>query len=328
MNKLLEETGKEKLLDMYRKMVTIRQFEDKLYLLFLQNELPGSVYLSQGQEATAVGIISALNEDDYIMATHRCDGEVIAKGIDLKAMMAEEYGKVTGICKGKGSWHFADVSKNILPSNGIIGAGIPHAAGAALACKLKKNGRVAVSFFGDGGASTGPFHEGMNLAALWKAPAIFVCVNNQYAATTSVKIHMSIENVADRAVAYGFPGIVVDGNDVLKVYETAVEAVKRARAGEGPTLIECKTYRRGGHSRSDAGKYRPKEEVEEWLARDPIPHFEKVLTEAGMLNEDIKEKIAEEVAQRIDEAVEFARESESPSPESTLTDVFEEVKHA
>ena len=325
MDKLLDEIGKQKLVTMYRKMVTIRQFEDRLYLLFLQNELPGSVYLSQGQEATAVGIISALNEDDYIMATHRCDGEVIAKGIDIKAMMAEEYGKVTGVCKGKGSWHFADVNKNILPSNGIIGAGIPHAAGVALACKLKKNGRVAVSFFGDGGASTGPFHEGMNLAALWKAPAIFVCVNNQYAATTSVKIHLAIENVADCAVAYGFPGVVVDGNNVLEVYETADKAVKRARNGEGPTLIECKTYRRGGHSRSDAGKYRPKEEVEEWLARDPIPYFEKVLMEEGILDENTKEKIAEEVKKSIDEAVEFARKSEYPLPETTLTDVFEEV---
>ncbi len=298
MNKLLKAIGKEKLLHMYRQMVTIRQFEDKLYLLFLQNELPGSVYLSQGQEATPVGVMATLNKDDYIMGTHRCDGEVIAKGIDLKAMMAEEYGKITGICKGKGSWHFADIDNNILPSNGIIGAGIPHAAGIALACKLKKNGRVAVSFFGDGGASTGPFHEGINLAALWKAPAIFVCVNNQYAATTSVKIHLPIENIADRAAAYGIPGVVVDGNDVLAVYEAAAKAVKRARDGEGPTLIECKTYRRGGHSRSDPGNYRPPEEVKKWLARDPIPHFEKILTDAKILNEDMIKQVAEEVCGR------------------------------
>jgi pyruvate dehydrogenase E1 component alpha subunit len=291
--------------------------------LYAQNLVPGTIHLYAGEEAVAVGVCSALQKDDYITSTHRGHGHCIAKGADMKRVMAEILGKQTGYCRGKGgSMHIADFSLGILGATAVVGAGFPIAVGAGLSIKLRKTSQVVACFFGEGASNQGTFHEGLNLASVWRLPVIFVCENNLYAMGTRQSRVMNIENVADRAVAYGIPGVVVDGNDVLAVYETAEKAVERARNGLGPTLIECKTYRHKGHSRVDPAKYRPKEEVEYWLAKDPIKRFREKLLQTNILTEAEIQQVEMEVSVEIEEAVKFAMESPYPNPEEALEDVY------
>ena len=246
------ELTKGKIVDMYRTMKLIRDFEANASRLFAEGKIPGFVHLYIGEEAIATGVCAGLNDDDYITSTHRGHGHIIAKGGDIKYMMAELYGKATGYCKGKGgSMHIADANKGILGANGIVGAGHNIAVGAGLSAKYRGTDQVCVCFFGDGSTNQGTFHEAMNLASIWKLPVIFVCENNLYGISMHQSKHQAIQDVADRAVAYNVPGVIVDGNDVFAVYEAATEAVVRARAGQGPTLIECKTYRHQGHFEGD-----------------------------------------------------------------------------
>ena len=314
---------KEKLVEMYRMMVKIRLFEEKVFELYAQNLVPGTIHLYTGQEAVAVGVCSALRKDDYITSTHRGHGHCIAKGADVKRVMAEILGKKTGYCKGKGgSMHIADFSIGVLGATAVVGAGIPIAAGAGLSIKLRRKDQVVACFFGDGASNQGTFHEGINMAAIWQLPVIFVCENNLYAMGTRQSLAMRIENIADRAAAYGIPGVVVDGNDVLAVYEAALKAAERGRRGEGSTLIECKTYRHRGHSRVDPAKYRPKEEVEAWLAKDPIKRFREKLIQSNILTNIEIQQIDKEVAAEIEKAVKYAMESPYPAPQEALEDVY------
>jgi pyruvate dehydrogenase E1 component alpha subunit len=315
--------GKEKLVEMYRKMLEIRFFEEKVFELYAQNLVPGTIHLYAGEEAVAVGVCSSLRRDDYITSTHRGHGHCIAKGADLKRTMAEILGKKTGYCKGKGgSMHIADFSIGMLGATAVVGAGIPIAVGAGLSIKLRGTDQVVGCFFGEGASNQGTFHEGINMASAWKLPVVFACENNLYAMGTRQSAVMAIQNVADRAVAYGIPGAVVDGNDVLAVYEATQTAVKRARRGEGPTLIECKTYRHKGHSRVDPARYRPKGEVEEWLAKDPIKRFREKLLQTNTLTEAEIQQIEEGTSAEVEEAVKFAVESQFPAPEEALQDVY------
>jgi len=308
---------------MYRKMLEIRLFEEKVFELYGQNLVPGTIHLYAGEEAVAAGVCSALRKDDYIISTHRGHGHCIAKGADLNRTMAEILGKETGYCKGKGgSMHIADFSIGMLGATAVVGAGLPIAVGAGLSAKLRKTDQVTVCFFGEGASNQGTFHESLNMASTWKLPVIFVCENNLYAMGTRQSRVMNIENVADRAAAYGIQGVATDGNDVLAVYKATSEAVEKARRGEGPTLIECKTYRHKGHSRVDPAKYRPKEEVQDWLRRDPIKNLKEYLAREYSLTDDELQSIEKEAAIRIDEAVKFALESPYPKPEEALEDVY------
>jgi len=314
---------KEKMIEMYRKMLEIRHFEEKVYDLYGQNLVPGTIHLYAGQEAVAVGVCANLRRDDYITSTHRGHGHCIAKGGRLNQVMAEILGKKTGYCGGKGgSMHIADFSIGMLGATAVVGAGIPIAAGAGLSIRLRKTDQVVACFFGEGASNQGTFHEGINMAAIWSLPVLFVCENNLYAMGTRQSRVMAIENVADRAAAYGIPGVVVDGNDVMAVYEAAREAVDRARSGKGPTLMECKTYRHKGHSRFDPATYRPKGEVEEWLKRDPVKRFRVRLLEMKALTEDEADKIEQEVVAAVEDAVKFALESPYPAPKEALEDVY------
>ena len=305
----------EPALALYRKMVEIRLFEEKLFELFLRRPMPGSMHQYIGEEAIAVGVCAHLTKEDYVTSTHRGHGHCIANGADLNAVMAEMFAKKTGCCKGMGgSMHIADFSVGMLGANGIVGAGIPIATGAGWSCKRKYPGRVSVAFFGEGAANEGAFHEGINLAAVWQLPVIFVCENNLYNFSVHYKKTMRIDNVADRAAAYGIPGAVVDGMDVLAVYRAAGEAIERARQGHGPSLLECKTYRFMGHSRFEPAGYRPKEELEEWKKRDPIPAFRNWLVDSLEVGATEIESIHKAVAAEIEAAVAFAEQS--PDPEA------------
>ena len=311
--------------EMYRRMVLIRRFEDHLYALFLQGAVPGTLHQYQGQEAVAVGVCTALRPDDVIFSTHRPVGHLLARGSSPRGLAAEIMGKATGCAGGKGGqMHLTDVSVGAMPSNAIVGANIPIATGAALAFQLRGQDCVAVSFFGDGASNIGAFHEGINLAAVKNAPVIFVCENNQYGASTAISSMLRITDIADRAAAYGIPGQVVDGMDVLAVHQAMLEAVERARQGHGPTLLECKTYRYAGHSRGDPGGYRTREEVQRWRDRDPIPHMRTLLiTERGMAEEELI-SIENACQSEIEEAVEFARNSPEPGMEETYLHVLKE----
>ena len=314
---------KEKLVGMYRKLLEIRIFEEKVFELYAQNLVPGTIHLYAGEEAVAVGVCSNLRKDDYITSTHRGHGHCIAKGAQPKHIMAEILGKKTGYCKGKGgSMHIADFSVGMLGATAVVGAGLPIAMGAGLSIKLSGTDNVVACFFGDGASNQGTFHEAINMAAIWNLPVIFVCENNVYAMGTHRSRVMLIENIADRAQAYGISGVAVDGNDVLAVYEAAQKAVERARRGEGPTLIECKTYRHKGHSRIDPAKYRPKEEVEEWLRKDPIKRFREKLMQTEVLTETEIQQVEKDVLAEIDEAAKFALQSPFPDPEEALEDVY------
>ena len=315
--------SKDFLLNLYKTMVRIRNFEITAERLFLEGELPGFIHLYIGEEAIATGVIANLRKDDFITSTHRGHGHMIAKGADINRMMAELYGRTTGCCKGKGgSMHIADFSIGVLGANGVVGGGLPIAVGAGLGVKMKKTDQVAVAFFGDGASNTGAFHESLNFASLYKLPIIFVVENNKFASTVRTKEATSVENISDRAVGYGIPGITIDGNDVITVYETAKEVIKRAREGGGPSLLEVKTYRIKGHFVGDPELYRDKKEVEEFWLNEPIKKFEKKLVELKMLNEIEKKKIWENSEKEIKEAVIFAKESPIPNDEDALTDLF------
>jgi len=312
-----------KLLEMYRQMLTIRFFEERVFELYGQNLVPGTIHLYAGEEAVAVGVCANLRRDDFITSTHRGHGHCIAKGARLDKTMAEILGRKTGYCKGKGgSMHIADFNIGMLGATAVVGAGIPIAAGAGLSIKLRGKDQVVACFFGEGASNQGTFHEGINLASVWSLPVVFVCENNLYAMGTRQSRVMAIENVADRAAAYGIQGVVVDGNDVLAVYEAARSAVERARKSEGPTLIECKTYRHKGHSRFDPAAYRPREEVEAWVKRDPIARFQTRLMEESVLTEDEAQKLVQEAKRNVDNATKFATESPFPEGEEALEDVY------
>ena len=317
------ELSREKLLWMYQKMVEIRKFGLKVDELFKKNMIWGTCHLYVGEEATAVGTCAALESDDYITSTHRGHGHCIAKGADIKRMMAELLGKETGYCKGRGgSMHIVDVSTGNLGANGIVGAGIPIATGAALASKRRKDGKVTVCFFGDGAVNVGPFHESLNMASIWKLPVVYVCENNQYAMSTSVQKATAVRDIAVRGQSYDMPGVVVDGNDVIAVFETVSEAVSRARRGDGPTLVESKTYRFFGHSKSDPRVYRSREEEQMWMAKDPIPRLANLLKEKGMATEEELKSIDELVDKEMEEALEFALNSPLPKLEEIAKYVY------
>jgi len=324
----MAELSKEKLLQMYRTMQTIRHFEERLRDLFKEGKVPGFVHVSIGEEASATGVCAALTDTDYITSTHRGHGHLLAKGGKLKPMMAELFGKKTGYCKGKGgSMHIADFSIGILGANGIVGAGLPIATGAGLAAKMKKSGQVAVCFFGDGASNEGTFHESLNIASSWKLPVVYVCENNLYGEFTAGKDVTSVKDIADRARGHDMPGVIINGNDVVEVYETTSEAVARARRGEGPTLIECKTYRWEGHvvgEEAFLGKkaYRPQDEIAEWKKRCPLVSFESRYTANGMFSTAELDAIKAEVKRDLDEAVQFALDSPLPDPEEALEDMF------
>ena len=309
----------------YRTMLRIRKFEERVEQLVLAGALSGFVHLYTGEEAIASGVCAALTDSDFITSTHRGHGHMIAKGGDLGLMMAELLGKETGYCKGKGgSMHIADLDLGILGANGIVGGGPPLAAGAGLAAWYKESTQVSVCFFGDGASNQGTTHEAMNLASVFGLPVVFVAENNQFAEYTRQSLHQNIESIAERASAYGMPGVVVDGNDVMAVYEATFEAVSRARAGNGPTLLECKTYRIKGHSMGDAEGYRTPEEVKEWLVdeKDPIKRYEGLLMSIGLVTAEGIEQMAGEIGAEIDEAVAFAEASPVPPTEALYTDVY------
>lgn len=316
---------KKQMVDLYKVMVTIRLFEGRLPQLYARG-FTGLTHLYTGQEAVAAGVCANLRKEDYITSTHRGHGHVIAKGGELKFMMAELFGRKTGYCKGKGgSMHIADLSLGILGANGIVGGGIPIAVGAALSSKKRKTDQVTVAFFGDGASNTGAFHEGLNLASVHRLPVVFVCENNLYGISVSQKQHQAIQDISIRAVAYNMPGITVDGNDVLAVYEASGQAIRQARAGKGPTLIECKTYRWRGHHEGDPNqgrRYRTTEEIEEWMKKCPIRRFEEKLLEKKILTMAKVKKIREEIEKEIDEAVAFADESPFPDSQDLYEDVY------
>jgi acetoin:2,6-dichlorophenolindophenol oxidoreductase subunit alpha len=295
--------GKATLLDLYRTMVRIRSFEEHAHKEFLKGGMPGFLHLYSGEEAIATGVMSTLRPDDFLATTHRGHGHVIAKGGDPKRMFAELYGRTDGYCKGKGgSMHIA--------------------TGAAFACRYQNNGRIAVAFFGDASTNRGTFHEALNLASIWELPVVYVCENNLYGVSYCQRDHMKIANVADRAAAYGLPGVIVDGNDVVAVREAAAEAVNRARSGGGATLLECKTWRHWGHFLGDAATYRDQAEHQAWLKRDPIPMCGELLVSKGWATPGDLETIQAEADAEIDKALEFAKASPWPAKEELLTDVY------
>ncbi|ASP83069.1 thiamine pyrophosphate-dependent dehydrogenase E1 component subunit alpha [Sinorhizobium meliloti] len=306
--------SREQLLEALRKMHLIRQFEEGAEESYMRGLIHGTMHLSIGQEASAMGICLPLTNDDQITSTHRGHGHCIAKGADVKRMFAEFFGKTTGYCAGRGgSMHIADVTTGNLGANGIVGGGLPIAVGAALTSKRLKTGKVVVSFFGDGANNEGAFHEALNMASIWKLPVIFVCENNGYGMSTSTERSTAAANIADRAAAYSMPGVIVDGNLLSDVAEASQNAVERARRGEGPSLIECKTYRYRGHSKSDRNRYRTKDEIDDWMTnRDPIVHFESQLTEYGFADASTLEALRESVRQEIAAGIEYAKESPAP----------------
>ena len=316
--------SRERVLGMYRKMFTIREYEETVKYLFFEGIMPGTIHQSAGEEASAVGIIYDLTDKDVIFSTHRPAGHDIAKGVTLRAMMCEMFGKAEGCCRGKGgAMHTGDFSIGAPPANAIVGGNIPIAAGAALAFKMKKEPHVAVSFMGDGATNEGSFHEGLNFAAVWKLPVIFVCENNLYSANTSIHLTTLLEDpAAGRGSAYGIPSLVADGNDVLAVNEAMAEALARARSGEGPTIIEVKTYRKYGHSRNDACGYRPKDEEAWWFARDPVKTFRERLINEGVATAEELDAIEERATAAIEEAVEYAKDAPLPTLASALEDVY------
>ena len=300
-------------------MYLIRHFEQRVVKLFAQGLIRGATHVYLGEEAIAVGACAALEPDDYITSTHRGHGHCIARGLDVNRMLAELLGRATGYCGGKGgSMHIADLSRGILGANGVVGGGIPLSTGAGLKSLYKKTGQVTLCFFGDGAAQQGGFHEALNLASIWKLPVVYICENNCFALTTPNRDECAIANIGDRASAYGIPGYVIDGNDVLAVYETVKKAVAHARKGLGPSLVECKTYRWYGHYLGDPEVYRTKEEVREWVEREPIARFVSELDAAGVISKSEAEKIDRAAKAAVDEAEKFALESPPPSPE-TLT---------
>jgi len=311
-------------INLYQTMVTIRQFETMAGEMFAEGKIPGFIHLSIGQEGSSVGVCSVLRPDDYLTTTHRGHGHMIAKGADLNKMVAELFGKKTGYCKGKGgSMHIADFSIGFLGANGVVAGGLPIITGAGLSIKMRKTDQVAICFFGDGASNRGPVHEAMNMASIWKLPIIFCVENNQFASTTRTSYACSVEDICTRAAGYNMPGVAVDANDILAVRKAATKAVARARKGEGPTLLENKTYRIKGHFEGDPQKYRNKDEIASWQDKlDPINRFAKVLTQKKVLNKKKIQQIWDESAAKLQAAVAFAEKSPFPEPEEALDDLF------
>lgn len=315
------------LLQMYRKMSEIRRFEDRVLDFFRLGQLPGTVHQYQGEEAVAVGVCANLDREDYITSTHRPHGHALAKGMSMEHLLAELAGKETGCCRGKGgSMHIGDPTIGMLPAIAIVAGGVPIAAGLGLGAQMSGSGRVVACFFGDGATNHGAFHEGINLAAVWDLPVIFVCENNLYAASTPIRETTRVLPLADRMCAYGITAAVVDGNDVEAVYTATREAVSRARAGGGPTFLECRTYRRCGHSRLDRNNYRCKDEEAEWLGNDPLVRCRERLMEQGWLTAEMDDRMQEEIDASFDAALAAVDQSAFPSPEEVLTGMFWEEK--
>jgi TPP-dependent pyruvate/acetoin dehydrogenase alpha subunit len=311
------------LLSLFERMVLIREFEERVKLLFLEGAMPGTIHQCQGQEATAVGVCSALNADDWITSTFRGHGHALAKGLTPQELLDELFGASTGCCKGKGgSMHVGNLEKGMVPGIAIVAGGIPLAAGMALAFKMQKNARVVACFFGDGAVAEGAFHEGINMAAMWNLPSIFVCENNLYGASTHISKVMRNTRVSDRAAVYGFRGETVDGNDVLAVYDATRQAAAECRAGNGPVLLELLTYRRTGHSRRDPCQYQPQDERETWFSHDPIDRFAARLTQRADVTSANLDEIRARVGMQIGHAVQIARRAPAPPVEDVLTDVF------
>lgn len=320
----MEKLSKEQLLKMYKQVQEIRQFDDKVKQLVSKGKVPGMTHFSVGEEASSVGAMAALNSDDIITSNHRGHGQAIAKGIDLNSMMAEILGKYTGICKGKGgSMHIADVESGNLGANGIVGGGHGLAVGAALTQQMKKTGKIVVCFFGDGATNEGSFHEAMNMASIWKLPVIFYCLNNGYGISANIHKMVNVEHLYERAAAYGMPfKYIEDGNDAVSVYNTFKEAVNYVREGNGPIFVESITYRWYGHSSSDPGKYRTREEVEEWKKKDPILKLANYIVGNKIATEEELKNIELEVKNMVDEAVKFAEESPLPPLETAFEDIY------
>lgn len=313
----------ETALEMYERMTLIRAFEEATVKNFADDLIPGFVHVYIGEEAVAVGVCAHLTDDDFITSTHRGHGHCIAKGVEVEGMAAELMGRRTGLCAGKGgSMHVADFEKGMLGANGIVGGGAPLACGAALTAKTHGSGAVSVCFFGDGAANQGTFHESLNLASIWKLPIVFVCENNGYAEATPFTYHCSTDEIASRAIGHDMPGAVVDGLDVLAVWETAGEAIARARAGDGPTLIEAKTYRFRGHEEGDEATYRTAEEVEAFRARDPIDALARHLSSQMRVSEADLEAISAGAARQVEEAYQAAKSAPWPEPHEVLDDVY------
>ena len=309
--------------ELLRQMLLSRYFDEKVNDLYAEGKVHGTAHFYVGQESVAVGAIAALKEGDVITSTHRGHGHAIAFGLDVDRMAAELLGQATGYCHGKGgSMHIADVTVGMLGANGIVGGSMGIVCGAAWAFKRRGQDNAAICFFGEGAANEGIFHEALNIAAIWKLPVVFLCENNQYGMSMSVKRATAIENISDRAAAYGMPGVTVAGTELDEVYQATHEALERARAGEGPPLLEAITYRYLGHSKSDANLYRTREEIQTWRKRDPIQRFAAVLEGEGVLQEDEWQRLDEEAKQRIEEAFEKASKEPDPEPESALEDVY------
>jgi acetoin:2,6-dichlorophenolindophenol oxidoreductase subunit alpha len=316
-------------LDMYRTMIRIRLFEKRAHDLFLQNLVKGTTHLGTGQEAVAAGVSQAMNDDDYMFVTYRGHNHVLARGTPMTAVMAELLGRENGLMHGKGgSMHLLDVSRGVLGAYAIIGAQLVIANGSAWSARYRGTGQVTVCFLGDGATNIGAFHEALNLAAVWRLPTIFICENNQYMEYTPIGAVTAVPRpAADRAASYGLDSVVVDGNDVEAVYEIAQAAVKNAREGGGPALIEALTYRHGGHSRADPAKYRPAEEVKEWLARDPLPAYRKILAGRGV-DENVLDAIDKQAREEVDRATEEAKAGPEPALELALSNVWADGGHA
>ena len=319
----LERYSTDKLLDLYRQILLLRRFEERVYYLYMQGEIPGTLHQYQGQEAVAVGVCDHLRPTDWITSTHRPHGHALAKGVSPRAALAELYARETGCCRAKGgSMHLDDPDVGMIPAIAIVGGGNTVVTGLGLAFKLRRTDQVVVCFFGDGATNEGAFHEGLNFAAVQKLPILFVCENNLYGASTPYHQVSPVADVAARACAYNIPAQIVDGMDVLAVHQAAGDALQQIRAGGGPVLLECKTYRFIGHSRSDARAYRTREEEAEWQARDPIQRLPAAILEAGRAEAAALEAVERQVDAVLDDAVEFARRSPFPAPEQALDDIY------
>ncbi len=320
---LLDELPKEKLAWMLQKMCETRYFEEKAEDLYIRGQVHGTMHLSIGMEAASTGAIATLQPEDLIIHHHRGHGHTIAKGADITLMMAEFLGKEPGYCRGRGgSMHIADIPGGNLGATGVVGSGIPTSVGIALALQMRKSDKVLLSFFGDGATNLGEFHEALNMASVWKLPVVFLCDNNQYGMSAAIEKVTNIERLSTRAVSYGIPGETTDGNDVLAVYQATRTALDRARAGEGPSLVENVTYRWRGHSKSDRNLYRTQEEIDDWKTRDPIVRFKKVLVEARIMTEEETEAIDQQAKATIDQAAEEALSFPEPSPENMEDEVY------
>lgn len=315
--------SKETLIEIYKRINQARAFEEKVSYFFSRGMVHGTTHLSVGEEASSVAAAMALEEGDLVTSTHRGHSQIIGLGVDLNKMMAELLGKATGYCKGKGgSMHIADLENGNLGANGIVGGGHGIAVGAALTQQYKNTGRIVLCFFGDGASNEGSFHEALNLASVWKLPVIFYCENNLYGMSTHVKDSMNVEHVAQRASAYGIPGHIIDGNNAVEVYSKMKEIAEYVRAGHGPVLVESKTYRYLGHSKSDANVYRTREEIEEWKKKDPIPNMRQYLIENQILSAEEVAEIEKNAKADIEAAVEFANNSPMPEISTVLEDIY------